>query len=1120
MHREHDPNEWNDLTARLFPATAEPFPPQPNAAANEKPISDTTHARMHGHGRDHHQHHHHQHDHDHHDPALAAADRDARRRLQNRLALTIGLLILAQAAIWITGSWPPAWSAWLSPARWAAILGTIWICHGVLENLVEGRIGADLALAQAALAALFLGEDFVAAEVVFISLVGEWLEDVAYRRAQRAIGSLVDQAPRTAWVKRSGEWTEIPAGSVVVGEIVAVDAGAAIPVDGVVEKGRSSLDTSSLTGESLPVDVAPGDRVASGQINQFGRLEIRAERVGMDSTLGQVVKLMTKAQAKKARLQRTADRYARYFLPVVETAALLTLLAGFVLDWPDRWLRAVAVLVVACPCPLVLATPATILAAWATLARRGVLVKSGAALEQLALCDTLALDKTGTLTLGQPELVRFELLETTGEANLATEPTYAARPLDEATLAAIVTAVERTNPHPLARSIVAGLAGRERPGAILQSSVTKPGAGVIGHVAFDPDDAPYEVLIGNARLMAEHGVDTEAVVGDRLAAADTLGETPLLVAVNGKLAATLSLADPVRPEAHDMVHDLKHLGFSEVAILTGDRPGAAQRVGRKVHVNNVLSELDPTAKAAWIQDRLVAGRTVAMVGDGINDAPALAVARVGLAVSKVGANLATEAGDIILMHDPLRSLVRAREVSQAAVRILRQNILWFAFGLNGLAVVLAGLGVLSPLGAAVFHQIGSLAVLCNALRLLLFDQLKADALQHRAEHVLADFDRGTARALSSAVRALPSSKTLAAAAGLVLTLGFLVNNVRRVGPDEALIRFRRGAFVGAAGPGLYLGLPWPLESVRKVHPHRWWSARVGGEGSGVSPASTETGGWAAPDPEATPDDFWLTGDGQIVELVISVQARPAPSPENLAAMVRDHADPARRVMAEVTRNLRQEIAGTRLDTILSADLRAITDKVSARVVDRLAGVPGLKLADLKLVVEKVGPPWPVLDAFRDSARAEHEAETLAIVTRSAATNETIKAEAEAARLAAEARSQAADAITAARSRADAFRTLVSARKSHTGLTDFRMFWKALAEFLADRPKLLLDTPRGDLYGTEVPRRHLILSDPERGAEMPRKADSERPAKAAETSAAGETGPAGSNAAAPIEGEKP
>ena len=1052
MHREHDPHEWSDWTARLFPVTD-----AAHSAAETKLEAKpgTGHAHAHSHDNHHHEH----------DPVEAAELRAQRRSLQNGLALVIGALLVAELVIWLTGSWPATWSYWLSPARWAAVLGTVWICHGVLENLVEGRIGADLALAQAALAALFLGEDAVAAEVVFISLVGEWLEDVAYRRAQKAIGSLIDQAPRTAWVLRAGEWTEVPAGSVIVGETVAVEAGATIPVDGIVSSGRSSLDASSLTGESIPVDVAPGDRVACGQINQFGRLEIEAERVGMDSTLGQVVKLMTKAQGKKAKLQRMADRYARYFLPAVETAALATLLLGFAMNWPDRWLRAVAVLVVACPCPLVLATPATILAAWATLARRGVIVKSGAALEQFALCDTLALDKTGTLTQGRPDLTRFETVR----------HAMAGNGLSESSIASLTVAVERTNPHPLAQALVDGLAERATMATTLVSSVTRPGAGVLGEARLEGSGQVHQVLIGNLRLMTEEGVTIDEGVESVLAESDSHGETPLLVAIDGRVVATLALADPVRPEAHDMVHDLKHLGFGEVAILTGDRPGAAGRIGRKVHVGNVLSEMSPTAKAGWIQDRLVAGRIVAMVGDGINDAPALAVARVGLAVSKVGANLAAEAGDIILMHDPLRSLVRTREVSQAAVKILRQNILWFAFGLNGLAVLLAGLGVLSPLGAAIFHQIGSLAVLCNALRILAFDQLKPEAIQHRAEHMLESFDRQVGRTVRGAYAALPSLR-------LVITLGLMAgafaligNNVRSVGPNEMLVRFRAGAFAGVSGPGLYVGLPWPLESVHRVAPKQWLQARIGQASSLVLP-SPATPGWSDADPEATPADLWLTGDGQLAELSVSLQALPDSSPDNLAAMIRNHADPLAHVSAEVARSMRQAVAGIALERLLTQELHELVATVRADVLNRLRTQPGLRLADLVIAVDRVGPPWPVTDAFREAARASHQAERIAIDASTQAASAGIEAESEARKLVEDATAGAADRLTTAKAQADAFRTFVSARKSHTNLTDHRLFWSQLSEILKDRPKMLLDVPRGDLYGVDAPKRHLVLPE--------------------------------------------
>jgi len=1045
MHREHDPNEWKDWTSHLFPVGQAPAPTPAAEPAQ-------------GHA----DHHHHHHDHD--DPQEAARQRDARRTLQNRLAQVIGLLILAEILIWLFG--PAAtFIGWKSPARWAAILGTIWSCHGVLENLVEGRIGADLALAQAALAALFLKEDFVAAEVVFISLVGEWLEDVAYQRARRAIGRLIDHAPDTAWVQRDGHWTEVPAGSVLVGELVAVDAGGMVPVDGLVESGRSSVDASSLTGESLPVDVSAGDRVACGQINQFGRLEVRAERVGMESTLGQVIKLMTKAQSKKAKLQRTADRYARYFLPAVETAALATLLAGFIMGWPDRWLRAVAVLVVACPCPLVLATPATILAAWATLARRGVLVKSGAALERLAICDTLAFDKTGTLTLGQPGLTRFEPIQVDTEQQVT---------LSRQDIAALIVAVEQSNPHPLAGAITMGLAYESSTGWKLAESTTRPGAGVAGKVINNNSDKAYDVLIGNVRLMNDHAVPLDEATLEFLGDCDTQGETPLLVAINGQVQARLSLADPVRPEAHDMVHDLKHLGFSEVAILTGDRPGAAGRVGRKVHIKNVLSELSPTAKAGWIQDRLVAGRTVAMVGDGINDAPALAVARVGLAVSKVGANLAAEAGDIILMHDPLRSLVRAREVSQAAVKILRQNILIFAVGVNGLAVLLAGLGLLSPVGAAVFHQIGSLAVLCNALRILAFDELELDALSHRAEHWLEDADRAFGRAVQGIYGLIPGWRTLVLAGLAFLTISYATSGIYSVQPDQVLVRFRQGRFLGVSGPGLVAGWPWPLEESYRLEPRKWWNARLG-QSLREPVARKAAPGWATFSPETTPADHWMTGDGQLVEMTVTLQARPEPSPENLKQLVQQQGDPLERISAEAETALRQALAGLRLDEWLSEKRTEMLGQTQEKVIQKLAA-EGLQLSELVLSVERVQAPWPVLDSWRDSARAQHEADRIAIETQTRLDLANQESKTELKRLNADAEAKTALIRLQATSRARSFKSLANARRGFPNLSDHRRFWSELAVILKDQPKVLLDSPAGDLYGTNAARRHLILPD--------------------------------------------
>ncbi|MFM7590685.1 MAG: HAD-IC family P-type ATPase, partial [Isosphaeraceae bacterium] len=583
--------------------------------------------------------------------------------------------------------------------------------------------------------------------------------------------------------------------------------------------------------------------------------------------------------------------------------------------------------------------------------------------------------KTGTLTIGRPDLVRFELAP---DAHTNSDfPDLSAE-----RVASLVTALEASNPHPLAGAVVRGLEPKSLEKATLLESTTLPGAGVSGLVRLAENSEPVSVLVGNLRLMQENQISLEDSSTAFLAACDSGGETPLLVALGGHIVAHIALADAVRPEAHDVVHDLKHLGFSETAILTGDRPGAAGRVGRKVHIKNVISELTPTQKAAWIQERHVAGRNVAMVGDGINDAPALAVARVGLAVSKVGANLATEAGDIILMHDPLRSLVRAREVSQAALKILKQNIFLFAFGLNGLAVLLAGLGILSPIAAAVFHQIGSLAVLCNALRLLAFDELKFDALSYRGEALLQQFDHLVGSAASSAWSAVPSRRSLLTIAAIIIPGFYATSGIKMVRFDEVLVRFRPSGPAESIGPGLYFGRPWPFEEVHRLQPTVWWSATLEAPNTTIEPPTSRTGAWSPVNTtEDTAETLWLTGDGQLLQVEGVIQARPEPSTENLARLVRDSADPPGQVRAEVTQQLRNTMVGHTLDELLSDNRTTLLKEAEKKAAQRLEAA-GLKLAGLSIGITRVQPPKPVLDAFRDSARAQREAETLNLMTES------------------------------------------------------------------------------------------------------------------------------------------
>ncbi len=616
------------------------------------------------------------------------------------LTTVLGLLLGADLLLWAFGIERLRSPFGVSLALVAALLGGARIVYGALDALWHGRIGADLALAQACLAALVLGEPFVAAEVVFIALLGEVLEAVTADRAMRSIGRLFEQTPRSARVRREGRESEIPLSQVIEGDLVIVGEGERIPVDGTIVSGRSTVDQSALTGETLPVDKGPDDPVYTGSINQYGRIECRAERIGAESTYGQVLRLVAEAQHRKAPLQKTADRYAAFFLPIVETAAGLTLLAGYLLGWPDVWHRTVAVLVVACPCALVLATPAAIMASMAWLARHGIVIKGGIALERLARCDTVAFDKTGTLTHGRPELASVLPLAD----------------LDADALLRLAASVESASPHPLAVAVVQAARAKGLELLPVADVIAQPGAGMMAQVTIQ-NGTPANLLIGNLRLLREHALEVDPALIQSL---DDQGETPLLIALDGRLVGALGLRDTVRREAHDVIHDLKHLGIKTLALLTGDRAPAARLVAKRVHLKTVEAELLPADKARWIEERQGEGHHVAMIGDGINDAPALARADVGIAIGGPGADLAAEAGDVVILGDPLRNLPDLFRLSRATVTIIRQNILVFAFGLNAVAIGSAMLGWLGPVPAAILHQVGSLLVLLNAMRLLVF----------------------------------------------------------------------------------------------------------------------------------------------------------------------------------------------------------------------------------------------------------------------------------------------------------------------------------------------------------------------------------------------------------------
>ncbi len=726
-------------------------------------------------------HHHGQaHDHDH--------DPDAERRTLVAVTILVGLLLVADLVLGAVGSpWERPFGVPL--ALIAAVIGGGRVVYLAILGLLEKSIGADVALAIACVAAACLGEYFVAAEVVFIALLGECLEAFAFERARRAIGSLLDVYPRTARVLRDGIEVEIPTEQLAVGDRVVVRPGEQIAVDGSVMAGRSAVDQAVLTGESMPVDKGEGDPVFTGTINQFGRLEVRAEKLGAETTLGQVYRLLAEAHRHRSPIERTADLYARRFLPAVLIAAGVVFLAtnGLVL-W--RWIGgtrtaidpmpALAVLVVACPCALVLATPAAVLAATARLARLGVLIKGGAAIEALARIDTIAFDKTGTLTEGKPELgdvIAFKQdEESTAEEVLR-----------------MAAAAEQASEHPLARMLVDAVrsSGLECPK--IDAFQAEPGAGIIATVRLSgPDEMASRIIVGNARLMRERGITLTDEVESALEGLDRSGQTPLIVVRDDAVVGVIGARDRVRPNAHDAIHDLKHLGLKDLTILTGDREAPALAVARKVHIKRVESELTPAGKADWIDGRRSEGRIVAMVGDGINDAPALARADVGLALAGVGGDLAAEAGSVVLMGDPLASLPETIRLARHTVRVIRQNILLFAFGLNSVAIVLAGVRLLGPVAAAVLHQVGSLLVLLSAIRILGFGRWHTLGIVRAAVPVVAACRRCRPAVVLPVL--LRRRGLIVRAAAALAFLAYLASGVTIIGPDQVGVVRRFGQF--------------------------------------------------------------------------------------------------------------------------------------------------------------------------------------------------------------------------------------------------------------------------------------------------------------------------------------
>ena len=572
---------------------------------------------------------------------------------------------------------------------WVAILlcGVPIILEAAIGLITAFDIKADVLVSLALIASVAIGEDFAAGEVAFIMQLGALLEEITVARARAGIEKLVHLTPQTARVLQDGRETVLPAEQVRVGDVLRVLPGETVPVDGVITAGQTSIDQAVMTGESLPVDKAPGDEVSSGTVNQFGAFEMRASKVGEDSSIQRMIRLVQSADAGKAKIVGLADRWATWIVVIALSAAALTWLVT------TEIIRAVTILVVFCPCALVLATPTAIMAAIGNATRHGFLVREGDALERLSRVKRVAFDKTGTLTYGAPEVVAVE----------------AAPPFDREMVYRLAAGAEQLSEHPLGKAI-ARCWGKEHGQPLPQPTgfTMLPGRGVSAQVE------GRALLAGNPQLLTEHGVPMEETPEAQRRREE--GCTLTYVAVDGQFAGTIALSDTLREESAAMVAQLTGLGVTPV-LLTGDHENAARAIAGRLGIGEVRANCLPEDKLTAIGGYQDAGELVCMMGDGINDAPALKKAEVGIAMGGVGSDIAVDAADIALVDDEVKELPHLIALSRRMMTTIKVNMS-FSMGLNFLAIVLAMTGILNPVVGALVHNAGSVLVIANSALLL------------------------------------------------------------------------------------------------------------------------------------------------------------------------------------------------------------------------------------------------------------------------------------------------------------------------------------------------------------------------------------------------------------------
>lgn len=587
-----------------------------------------------------------------------------------------------------------------------AIGGFIVIKSTVLSTIKKRKVTAGLLVVLALIGTTYVGEYLSGSIVSFMMIFGEFLEDLTMKKTQNAVRSLIQLVPHKCRKKIGNKFEQVSIREIRPGDIIQVIAGEKIPVDGIIQNGQATINESAITGESMPVDKTIKDKVFVGTLNENGVIEILTQKIGNETILGQIIKTVKSAQENKGNVQKTADKFAEFFLPTILLICVITALLT------KDIMRVMSILVIACPCALILATPTVVVASVGNAAKKGVLIKGGVVIEELAKITTICFDKTGTITKGTPEVVDMLICDKSKRSEFLN------------TLAI----VEKNSGHPIGKSIIKYLVEKENLN--LDNIPNGEFNMLFGRgVSVKIEDKIYEV--SNRKVLLDLNENnnnkfsnTKEVSSDNkkiydfLDHEEKLGRTALLIVSNGEILGCISVADTVRPYIKDTIQELKTLGIEEFIMLTGDNEYTARAICDEVGIDQFKSNLLPQEKLDYIKELQSQGKHVAMIGDGINDAPALTLANVGIAMGMNGTDIASDASDITLMSDRIDFLCETIALSKKTYYIIKQNIWVFAVCVNIIGILLSGLGFLNPIAAAIIHNASSIFVVLNSSRML------------------------------------------------------------------------------------------------------------------------------------------------------------------------------------------------------------------------------------------------------------------------------------------------------------------------------------------------------------------------------------------------------------------